>query len=203
MFPWHEFIGLVPSSLLSLWREQMPWLITANAQKIVENILSKSGSDFVRRGSISVHRTATIENRAVIKGPAIIGARCLIATGSYLRGGVWSDEDCIIGPGTELKSSFVFRRSKLAHFNFVGDCIVGSDVNLEAGSIIANYRNERTDKQIRIRNGTELLATGVEKFGAVLGDRSRIGANAVIAPGALIKPGQVVPRVSLLDQELE
>jgi UDP-N-acetylglucosamine diphosphorylase / glucose-1-phosphate thymidylyltransferase / UDP-N-acetylgalactosamine diphosphorylase / glucosamine-1-phosphate N-acetyltransferase / galactosamine-1-phosphate N-acetyltransferase len=137
MFPWHEFIGLVPSSLLSLWREQMPWLITANAQKIVENILSKSGSDFVRRGSISVHRTATIENRAVIKGPAIIGARCLIATGSYLRGGVWSDEDCIIGPGTELKSSFVFRRSKLAHFNFVGDCIVGSDVNLEAGSIIA------------------------------------------------------------------
>src|SRR5262249_37763796 len=158
---------------------------------------------FNRRGSIATHRTATIEDGAVIKGPAIIGARCFIAAGSYLRGGVWLDEGCTIGPGTELKSSFVFRRSKFSHFHFVGDSIVGSDVNLEAGSIIANYRNERADKQIRIRIGTELLAIGVEKFGAIVGDHSRIGANAVVAPGALIKPGQVVPRVSLFDQERE
>jgi UDP-N-acetylglucosamine diphosphorylase / glucose-1-phosphate thymidylyltransferase / UDP-N-acetylgalactosamine diphosphorylase / glucosamine-1-phosphate N-acetyltransferase / galactosamine-1-phosphate N-acetyltransferase len=75
-------------------------------------------------------------------------------------------------------------------------------VNLEAGSILANFRNERPDKEIRVRIGTELQATGVEKFGALVGDGARIGANAVIAPGALIRPGQVVPRLSLLDQEV-
>lgn len=74
-------------------------------------------------------------------------------------------------------------------------------MNLEAGSIVANYRNERADKEIRIRRGGTLHGTGVEKFGALIGDRVRIGANAVIAPGALLLPGQVVPRLALVDQE--
>ena len=113
----------------------------------------------------------------MVKGPAIIGAECFIANGAYLRGGVWLDERCIIGPGSELKSSFVFSGSKLAHLNFVGDTILGSDVNLEAGSVIANHRNERIDKQIRVRIGAMLHSTGVEKFGALVGDRVRIGAN--------------------------
>jgi len=42
-------------------------------------------------------------------------------------------ERCILGPGAELKSSFVFAGTKLAHFNFVGDSVLGEDVNLEAG----------------------------------------------------------------------
>jgi UDP-N-acetylglucosamine diphosphorylase / glucose-1-phosphate thymidylyltransferase / UDP-N-acetylgalactosamine diphosphorylase / glucosamine-1-phosphate N-acetyltransferase / galactosamine-1-phosphate N-acetyltransferase len=78
---------------------------------------------------------------------------------------------------------------------------LGSDVNLEAGSIIANYRNERADKRIRVRIATEQYATGVEEFGALVGDRARLGANSVVAPGALIRPDQVIPRLSLVDQE--
>ena len=105
-------------------------------------------------------------------------------------------------PGAELKSSFVFSGTKLAHFNFVGDSILGEDVNLEAGSIICNYRNERDDKCIRVRLGSGLLDTGCTKFGALVGDHVRIGANAVIAPGALLKPGSVVHRASLLDDEV-
>lgn len=52
---------------------------------------------------------------------------------AYLRGGVWLERSCVVGPGAELKSSFLFDGSKLAHFNFVGDSIVGCEVNLEAG----------------------------------------------------------------------
>jgi bifunctional N-acetylglucosamine-1-phosphate-uridyltransferase/glucosamine-1-phosphate-acetyltransferase GlmU-like protein len=89
----------------------------------------------------------------------------------------------------------------LAHFNFVGDSILGADVNLEAGSIICNYRNERADKEILVRIGKALRKTGCQKFGAVVGDHSRIGANAVVAPGALLAAGSVVPRASLRDQE--
>lgn len=44
------------------------------------------------------------------------------------------------------------------------------------------------------------IETGVDKFGALVGDGVKIGANAVVAPGAFIAPGMVVPRLVLLDQ---
>jgi len=72
-----------------------------------------------------------------------------------------------------------------AHFNFIGDSIIGADVNFEAGSLVANHSNEQDDKEIRILLDGAVIRTGVEKFGAVIGDGCRIGANAVIAPGAL------------------
>jgi UDP-N-acetylglucosamine diphosphorylase / glucose-1-phosphate thymidylyltransferase / UDP-N-acetylgalactosamine diphosphorylase / glucosamine-1-phosphate N-acetyltransferase / galactosamine-1-phosphate N-acetyltransferase len=156
---------------------------------------------FERRGTIAVHPTATVEAGAVVKGSAVIGAECFIANGAYLRGGVWLDERCTIGPGSELKSSFMFSGSKLAHLNFVGNTILGSEVNLEAGCVVANHRNERIDKQIRVRIGPKLYSTGVEKFGALVGDRVKIGANSVLAPGTLIRPDQIIPRLSLIDQE--
>ena len=81
--------------------------------------------------------------------------------------------------------------------------LVGSGVNLEAGSIVCNYRNERTAKEIWVRLGATLHGTGCEKFGALLGDNCRIGANAVVAPGALLDPGTVVGRAALCDQELD
>jgi NDP-sugar pyrophosphorylase family protein len=197
-----DFARHASSSPLAAWCDRPPWRIVANAEALVQEMLAACDDAFDRRDAVAVHRSATVESGAVIKGPAVIGPRCFIAAGAYLRGGVWLDEACVIGPGAELKSSFVFGGSKLAHFNFVGDSILGSDVNLEAGSIVANFRNERSDKEIKVRIGTRLHTTGVEKFGALVGDGVRIGANAVIAPGALIRPGQRVARLSLLDQEV-
>jgi UDP-N-acetylglucosamine diphosphorylase / glucose-1-phosphate thymidylyltransferase / UDP-N-acetylgalactosamine diphosphorylase / glucosamine-1-phosphate N-acetyltransferase / galactosamine-1-phosphate N-acetyltransferase len=42
--------------------------------------------------------------------------------------------------------------------------------------------------------------TGLTKFGAVLGDGTRIGANVVTSPGTLLGPHSVVPRLGLVDQ---
>ncbi len=94
----------------------------------------------------------------------------------------------------------MFAGSKIAHLNFVGDSIIGSDVNIEAGAVIANYRNELDDKTIRIAFEGDVIDTGVTKFGALIGDGARIGANAVVAPGALLKPGRKVGRLQLEDQ---
>lgn len=189
--------------LIASWQDSLfgqideaPWAITQDAERHVRNATGRLGDGFVIDGDVAWHHSAMIEADALIKGPAIIGPRCFIAAGSLLRGGTWLDADCIIGPGSELKSSFLFRGTKLAHFNFVGDSLVGEDVNLEAGSIVANYRNEMTDKIIRI--GT--INTGVVKFGALIGDHARIGANAVVAPGAIIERGEIVRRLTLVDQ---
>lgn len=174
-----------------------PWIITQSLVKVVAIIVENLPHAFeMTAPGVAVHRSSEVETGALIKPPAVIGPACFIASGSLLRGGVWLDSKVIVGPGAELKTSIVFAGSKLAHFNFVGDSILGSDVNLEAGSIIANYRNEQADPQIMIAG----VPTGVTKFGALVGDGCRIGANAVVAPGALIPARTIIPRLGLVDQ---
>ncbi|MCB0324752.1 MAG: hypothetical protein KDD69_14315 [Bdellovibrionales bacterium] len=190
-----------PSSPLAQW-DVPPWELTYRSEEIVAALLQALDlSEFDVNEGIAVHRSCTVESGAVLKAPLILGPRCFVAAGAYLRGGCWVEADCIFGPGAELKSSYVFANSKLAHFNFVGDSILGERVNLEAGSIICNYRNEREDKEIRLPFDDRLVPTGVDKFGALLGDDARLGANAVIAPGAIIPCGTVIRRCELFDAE--
>ncbi|CAN5716297.1 hypothetical protein BH11PSE13_BH11PSE13_11140 [soil metagenome] len=199
-----DYIQPFPSSPLAAWGDVDPWVLTSQSATVVQKLIaSLSGDDFIIEGDIARHRSATVEQGAVLKGPLVLGARCFVAAGSYLRGGNWLDEDCIIGPGSELKSSFVFAKTKLAHFNFVGDSVVGSNVNIEAGSVVCNYRNERSDHEIRIRSNGTMHRTGVDKFGALIGDGGRLGANSVVAPGALLLPATIVKRTCLLDQEAD
>jgi NDP-sugar pyrophosphorylase family protein len=134
-----------------------------------------------------VHPDAVIEPGAMLKPPVVIGAGCFIAAHAYLRGGVVLGDGVSVGLGVEVKSSLIGPGSALAHFNFIGDSILGADVNLEAGVVIANHWNERPD-------------AGRIKFGALIGDHCRIGANAVLSPGTILKPGTVVPRLVLVDQ---
>jgi bifunctional N-acetylglucosamine-1-phosphate-uridyltransferase/glucosamine-1-phosphate-acetyltransferase GlmU-like protein len=199
-----RYVADMASSPLAPWAQLEPWQITRDSEAVVRLLFeSHDPSEFSVDGEIAVHRQAVVEPGAVLKGPLILGAKVFVAAGAYLRGGCWVAERCTLGPGAELKSSFVFAGTKLAHFNFVGDSILGSDVNLEAGSVVCNYRNERRDKEIRVRVGAALHGTGCDKFGAVIGDGCRIGANAVLAPGVVLEPGAVVQRVSLRDDELE
>jgi bifunctional N-acetylglucosamine-1-phosphate-uridyltransferase/glucosamine-1-phosphate-acetyltransferase GlmU-like protein len=198
------FIEALPGSLLSRWADQSPWeLVTHSSERVRELLTTLDPRDYRIEGDIAVHRSAIVEPGAVLKGPLIIDAHCFVATGAYLRGGCWVDKHCIIGPGAELKSSFMFSGSKLAHFNFVGDSVLGTGVNLEAGSIVCNYRNERADKEIKIRVDAQLLPIGCDKFGALIGDGSRLGANAVLAPGALLLPGSIIRRGALFDAEFD
>ena len=177
-----------------------PWHITKRAGEHILAVIDLLDSDYVRSGDAAIHRSAEIEENVILKGPMIIGPNCLVAAGAYLRGGVFLEKDCIVGPNSELKTTFMFNGSKIAHLSFVGDSIIGSGGNIEAGAIVANYRNEMDDKAIRIRHRDAILETGVDKFGALLGDRCRIGANAVVAPGALLAGGQIVRRLELMDQ---
>jgi len=198
-----EFIASINASPLAPWAALAPWEVTSQAEAIVRRLITGlSFAEFTASGEVLVHKSAVVECGALLKGPLILGSKCFVAAGAYLRGGNWVGEGCTFGPGAELKSSFVFAGTKLAHFNFVGDSIVGRDVNFEAGSIVCNYRNERQDKEILVRLAGALQRTGHQKFGAVVGDHSRIGANSVVAPGALLRPGSVVARASLCDDEL-
>lgn len=177
-----------------------PWDIPAGVPTLLERAFAGLGGGYLIADGVAVHHSATVEIGAVLKGPAIVGPGCFLAAHCYLRGGVWLAGDCVVGPGCEVKSSIVFEKARFAHFNFVGDSLVGSDVNLEAGAIVANYRNDLADRRLRIQLGDTVLSAEVEKFGALIGDGVRIGANAVVAPGAVLQPGAVVRRLELVDQ---
>lgn len=194
-----RFIEAWPTSLFAS-SEFAPWLIVQQAEALISEAISRLGRDYNVENGFAIHETSKVEAGVVLKGPGIIGPRCLVASGAYLRGGTYLGDDCIIGPSSELKTSFMFAGSKIADLNFVGDSIIGSGVNIEAGAVIANYRNELDDKTIRIAFEGNVIDTGVTKFGALIGDCARIGANAVVAPGALLQPGSRVRRLQLLDQ---
>ena len=199
--------ALYPSALIERWSSSPfaalsgpAWMITQVADGIIAQALCDLGGEYVITGSVATHATAIVEQGAVLKDHVILGPDVFVASGAYLRGGVFLDEGCIVGPGSELKSSFMFKGSKLAHLNFVGDSILGSRVNVEAGAVVANYRNELDDKRIRIHVSDMIIDTGVDKFGVLAGDDVRIGANPVIAPGAILMPGIKVPRLTIVDQ---
>jgi NDP-sugar pyrophosphorylase family protein len=197
-----EHIAGFAASALGPFAGEAPWELTLNAPSVVGRLQDGLGDGYAVADGVATHATAIIESGAILKGPAIIGPDCFVAAGAYVRGGCWLDARCILGPGAELKSSFMFAGSKLAHFNFVGDSVLGGDVNLEAGSIIANYRNELAGPHIAFFHRGQWIETGAAKFGALVGDRTRIGANAVVAPGAVLAPATMVARLSLIDQRV-
>lgn len=177
-----------------------PWDVVAELPGMVRTLLDTLDDGYRIEGETAVHRSAMVESGAMLKGPLIVGPDCRIAGASLLRAGCWLDGGCVVGPGAEVKCTIMFRETRLAHFNFVGDSILGQDVNLEAGAVIANHRNELPDPRLRICYRSELIEADVRKFGALVGDGSRIGANAVVAPGAILAAGTVVPRLGLVDQ---
>lgn len=181
----------------------LPWEITKNTSTILSRLISQLDKRFYRvKDNIAIHKTAVVEKGAVLKGPIFISEGCFIGANAYLRSGVYLGISSSVGPGCEIKSSLIFNNTSIAHFNFIGDSILGSNVNFEAGSLIANCFNERVDKKISVCCGSKRIETGMEKFGALVGDNSKIGANAVLSPGTILKVNTVVKRLELVDQSL-
>jgi UDP-N-acetylglucosamine diphosphorylase / glucose-1-phosphate thymidylyltransferase / UDP-N-acetylgalactosamine diphosphorylase / glucosamine-1-phosphate N-acetyltransferase / galactosamine-1-phosphate N-acetyltransferase len=178
----------------------LPWSVTTKAQEIILQKVKTLGSEYRIVNDVAIHKLAIVEEHVIMKGSMIISANCFVGAHAYLRGGVFLADHVSIGPGCEVKSSFIMSYTSLAHFNFVGDSILGSHVNMEAGSIAANHFNERDDKTIFVMMDGKKSATGVTKFGAMVGDGTRIGANAVLSPGTVLKQKSVVKRLELVEQ---
>jgi NDP-sugar pyrophosphorylase family protein len=179
---------------------ETPWEATQATQLVIAKKIKTLGPDYKISDNIAIHKDARIEEHVVLKGPVIVSAGCFIGAHAYLRNGVFLGDQVSIGPGCEIKSSFIFSHSALAHFNFIGDSIVGSHVNMEAGSVITNHYNERKDKIIQVLIDGLTVSTEVEKFGALVGDHSKIGANSVLSPGTILTPKTIVKRLELIAQ---
>ena len=128
-----------------------------------------------------------VEPGVYIRGPAWIGKNCEVRHGAYIRENVIAGDGCVLGNSCEFKNCVLLGGAHVSHFSYVGDSIVGRDVNLGAGVILSNYRLD--GQAIKVRVAGTLVETGLRKFGAMVGDKASIGCNAVINPGSLIAKG--------------
>ncbi len=185
------FKDLIPSE---------PWKITNDLKNIIEKIIANLDDDYIIKDNVAIHKSAIIENNVIIKSPAIISANCFIGANAYFREGVFLDHSVKIGPGCEIKNSIVCSGTAIAHFNYIGNSIIGRNINFEAGSIAANHYNERAEKKISVLYNGEIIETNSDKFGSLIGDNSRVGANAVLSPGTILTKNSIVKRLELIEQ---
>ncbi|MEY2480881.1 MAG: UDP-N-acetylglucosamine diphosphorylase / glucose-phosphate thymidylyltransferase [Verrucomicrobiota bacterium] len=136
-----------------------------------------SNSVFIGRGTI-------VEQGAVLKGPAWIGENCRIRSGCYVRENVIVGDGAVMGNSCEFKNCILFDEAQVPHFNYVGDSILGFHAHLGAGVILSNVKLDHGEIHVTTEEGD--VATGLTKFGAIVGDRTEIGCNSVINPGSII-----------------
>ncbi|MEP6602713.1 MAG: UDP-N-acetylglucosamine diphosphorylase [Spartobacteria bacterium] len=125
-----------------------------------------------------------VEQGAMLKGPAWIGQNCHIRSGCYVRENVIVGDGVVMGNSCEFKNSILFDEVQVPHFNYVGDSILGYRAHLGAGVILSNVKLDHREISVAATDGQ--IATGLTKFGAIIGDRTEIGCNAVINPGSVL-----------------
>jgi NDP-sugar pyrophosphorylase family protein len=141
-------------------------------------------------GLVWLHPTVKLPAYATLIGPAWIGANTDIRPGAFIRGNVITGEGCVLGNASEFKNCLLLDKVQAPHFNYVGDSILGNGVHLGAGVICSNLRLDQGEVVLRLPDGA--VATGLRKFGAVLGDKAEIGCNSVLNPGTLLGPRSLI-----------
>ena len=170
---------------------------------VVGNVaeLSSSPSARVMQGAmvgegVILGENVVVEPNTYVKGPAVIGDGTEIRHGAYVRDHAVIGRNCIIGHSTEVKHSILMDGVSAGHWNYIGDSILGFDVNLGAGTKLSNKKIVKTDIIIRDLNGNP-YPTRQQKLGAIIGDGTQVGCNAVLNPGTLLgKRCMVYPLVS-------
>lgn len=161
-----------------------PWdLLEANTS-FLENLLSTNEGSIedgvTLKNAVSVGEGSVIKTGTYIEGPCMIGKNCRIGPHSYIRGATSIGDDCHIGHCSELKNTIIMNGTKIPHFNYIGDSVVGSGCNFGAGTKIANLRHDHANVRVCGKD------TRKKKFGAVIGDGVQFGINCSVNVGTLI-----------------
>ncbi len=147
------------------------------------------GKPFISE-SVFIGAGTIVEQGAVLKGPAWIGENCHIRSGCYVRENVIVGNGVVMGNSCEFKNSIVFDEAQIPHFSYVGDSILGYKAHLGAGVILSNVKLDHAEIFVLATDG--MIATGLRKFGAIIGDRSEIGCNAVLNPGSIVGRDSII-----------
>ncbi len=114
-----------------------------------------------------------------IEKNVIIGNNCVIGPFAHIRAGSRIKDGAKVGNYTEVNRSILGKNVKMKHFSYLGDTRVENNVNIGAGTVVANYDGKKKNKTLI-------------KKGAFIGSGTIIVAPAIIGEGALTGAGAVV-----------
>jgi UDP-N-acetylglucosamine diphosphorylase / glucose-1-phosphate thymidylyltransferase / UDP-N-acetylgalactosamine diphosphorylase / glucosamine-1-phosphate N-acetyltransferase / galactosamine-1-phosphate N-acetyltransferase len=184
-----------------------PWqVITANEflTKRIKNskIDGKVEKGVVIKGPVLVGKGTVLKSGTYIEGPVVIGKRCTIGPNCYIRSGTVLGDECKVGNACEVKNSTFFRHAVAGHLSYIGDSVIGENVNLGAGTITANLRHD--NKNIKSSVRSELIDTGRRKFGTIIADGVHTGIHTSLYPGRKLFPNtSTVPGESVTKDKEE
>jgi bifunctional UDP-N-acetylglucosamine pyrophosphorylase/glucosamine-1-phosphate N-acetyltransferase len=179
-----------------------PWELLAATEwkldSLDREVAGDVDADATLRGDVRVEAGAVVEPGVVIEGPAHIGADCHIGPNAYIRGATSLGPGVRVGHGVEVKNSVVMAGSAIPHLTYLGDSVLGRNVNLGAGTTVANLRHDDENVQLTVKG--DRVDTGRRKFGVVCGDEVKTGVNCSLNPGVTlgtgvtVEPGETVRR---------
>ncbi len=132
--------------------------------------------------NVTVGSATRIEANSVVED-AHIGASCSIGPFARVRPGTHMADRSRIGNFVETKKAQIGEGSKVNHLSYVGDAILGDNVNVGAGTITCNY--DGVNKHItRIGDGAFIGSDTALVAPVSVGANATIGAGSVISKDA-------------------
>src|SRR5919199_157286 len=107
---------------------------------------TRIGSDCVIGPSTDLLNTVVSDGALVehsVGRGAAVGSGARVGPYSFLRPGTVLEVGAKVGAYCEVKNSRIGAGSKVPHLSYVGDARIGTDANLGAGTITANYDGEK------------------------------------------------------------
>ncbi len=180
------FIGAKAAKVEGFWRDvAYPWdLFEAN-----EHLLNKmeARSEHIENsyidGKVIMEKGARIISSHV-EGCAYIGEGTVIGPNACLRGFNSIGKRCSIGNGTTVKGSILFDNVKAKHLAYIGDSVIGENVNFGSGAQVANFRFDGSHVNVLTERGW--VNSGRKKLGIFVGDNTKFGVLSCTMPGKLI-----------------
>ncbi len=189
---WDIFDGASPNSL----KQQLSKINPSTVNYLTIADLPATTTFDEKNGPVMIQKGALIEPSTHFIGPCFVGSTAIVRHGAYVRENAWICSGALVGHCSEIKHSVLLPGSKAPHFNYVGDSILGNNVNLGAGVKLSNLRNDGTEIYLRLEGLR--IPSGLRKFGAILGEGVQLGCNAVTNPGTILGNDSVVwPNVTV------
>ncbi len=163
--------------------------VTIGRDTVIEGNVKLAGTtemgEDCRIESGSVIHSSRLGNGVTLRSSRILDSRmaddCDAGPFAHVRGGCDLAKGVHVGTNTELKHARIGEGSKVGHFSYVGDAVLGRDVNVGAGCVFANYDGKNKHE---CRVGDKVF----------LGSNSTLVAPVTIGNGAVIGAGAVVTR---------
>ena len=174
--------------------EANEWLLSELDRRVADDATVHADADL--RGDVVVERGAEIDAGVVIEGPVLIAAGASVGPNAYVRGATYVGRDAKVGHSVEVKNSLLFRGATVGHLSYVGDSVLGREVNFGAGTTVANLRHDDAAVETTVKG--QPVSTGRRKFGVVCGDGVKTGIQTSLNAGCVLDsdettiPGQRV-----------